>query len=233
MTDQEVVRPGTATGENPAQVFLQPIAAPSILGLFGFAVATMMVSTHMIGWYGTDQSPYYLFPFAAFFGGLAQFMAGMWAFRARDGVATAMHGMWGAFWMAYGLLYLLSAMRFLAIPAPAFPELGFWFIGLAWVTWMVAWAAGSANIGLVAVLVLLAAGSTIAAIANLMGNTGLAMVAGWLLLLSAVCAWYTASALMLESAFGRVVLPLGKFEHAERAPKVAVGFGEPGVIHGQ
>src|SRR5918912_1608878 len=88
----------------PARIFLQPIAAPSILGLFGFAAATMMVAAHLAGWYGTANSPAYLFPFAAMFGGLAQFLAGMWAYRARDAVATAAHGTWGAFWLGYGLL---------------------------------------------------------------------------------------------------------------------------------
>src|SRR4051812_28720390 len=89
------------------RVILQPIAAPSVLGLFGFAGATFVVAANMAGWYGNAETPGYLFPFAAFFGGLAQFLAGMWAYRARDALATAMHGMWGSFWLAYGLLQLL------------------------------------------------------------------------------------------------------------------------------
>src|SRR3954464_4178977 len=89
------------------RVVLQPIAAPSILGLFGFAGATFVVAAHMAGIYGTAGTTDYIFPCAAFFGGLAQFLAGMWAYRALDGVATAMHGMWGSFWMAFGLVSLL------------------------------------------------------------------------------------------------------------------------------
>src|SRR5436190_23519200 len=95
----------TRDGGIPARIFLQPIAAPSILGLFGFATATMMVAAWLAGWYGSPASPTFLFPFAAMFGGLAQFLAGMWAYRARDPVATAMHGAWGSFWLAYGLLF--------------------------------------------------------------------------------------------------------------------------------
>ena len=57
------------------RVFLQPIAAPSVLGLFGFAGATFIVAANMAGWYGGDSTAGYLFPFAAFFGGLAQFLA--------------------------------------------------------------------------------------------------------------------------------------------------------------
>jgi len=68
-----------------AQIYLQPIAAPSILGLYGLAGATFMVAANMAHWFGTSATSLYLFPFAAIFGGLAQFLAGMWAFRARDG----------------------------------------------------------------------------------------------------------------------------------------------------
>lgn len=41
----------------PAQIYLQPIAAPSILGLFGFAGATFIVAAHMAHWYGGANSP--------------------------------------------------------------------------------------------------------------------------------------------------------------------------------
>jgi hypothetical protein len=53
-----------------ARVFLQPIAAPSILGLYGFAVATFMVTAHQVGWYGTARSPMLIFPFATAAGGI-------------------------------------------------------------------------------------------------------------------------------------------------------------------
>src|ERR671932_471950 len=39
------------------RVFLQPIAAPSILGLFGFAAATFMVAANLAGWYGGNTWP--------------------------------------------------------------------------------------------------------------------------------------------------------------------------------
>src|ERR1700741_1139625 len=132
------------TQEGRAEVLLQPIAAPSILGLYGFAVATFMVAANIAHWYGTSNTALYLAPFAAAFGGLAQFLAGMWAFKARDALATAMHGMWGSFWIAYGILNLLFASGDLARPQGAFPALGFWFIGLAAITW-VGTAAASAE----------------------------------------------------------------------------------------
>src|SRR5919199_1701985 len=114
---------------SPARVVLQPIAAPSILGLYGFAGSTFIVAANLAHWYGTPETPLFLFPFAAFFGGLAQFLAGMWSYRARDAIATAMHGMWGAFWMGWGLYQLLAALGTLPpVTAPQDTAFGFWFI---------------------------------------------------------------------------------------------------------
>ncbi len=216
-----------------AQVYLQPLAAPSILGLYGFAGATFMVAAHLAGWFGGPSAQHYLFPFAAMFGGLAQFLAGMWAVKARDGLAYAMHGTWGAFWLAYGILNLLFVIGVLPEPRGAFSALAFWFVILAAVTWAGAAAALATNAGLVSVLTILAAGSTIMAIGTFLESETLREIAGYVFMASAVAAWYTATALMLEETFGRSVLPLGKTEHLQHRPGFAVGLGEPGVAHGQ
>src|SRR5207302_153343 len=141
------------------RVFLQPVAAPSVLGLFGFAGATFIVAANLAGWYGNTATPGYLFPFALTFGGVAQFMAGMWAYRARDAVATAMHGMWGSFWVAFGILNLMFVTNALVEPKPKFPELGFWFIALGAITAMGAMAVlAEGNFGVFLVLGSLAGG---------------------------------------------------------------------------
>ena len=221
------------------RVFLQPVAAPSILGLFGFAGATFMVAANMAGWYGTANSGIYIFPFAAVFGGAAQFMAGMWAYRARDGIATAMHGTWGSFWLAYGLLWGLRAAGVLTLPAGAFPELAYWFLALAVITACGALAAAFENLGLFSVLATLAAGSALTAIFYLEGIEGWKEAAGWVLLVSSWLAAYTATAMMLEGAAGRVLLPLGHLHkranipgHHEHIP-LQFELGEPGVRQGQ
>ncbi len=233
MTNPVVPMPDRGADREPAQVLLQPIAAPSVLGLYGFAGATFMVAAHMAHWFGNTRSDLFLAPVAALFGGLAQFTAGMWAYKARDAVATAMHGMWGAFWIAWGILNLGFAAGWIAQPTGAFPALGFWFIILAAITWVGMWASAAENKSVPAVLFFLALGSTLAAIGELIGVDGLRILAGWSFIISALVAFYTASALMLESAYGREVLPLGKTEHARHAPRFNVGVGEPGVIRGQ
>jgi|SRR5579863_946591 len=216
-----------------AQIYLQPIAAPSILGLYGLAGATFMVAAHMAHWFGDSTTSLYLFPFAAIFGGLAQFLAGMWAYKARDGVATAIHGMWGSFWMAYGVLNVIFAVGKLSPPSGRWPEIGFWFIVLAAITWVAVAAAVAENRGFVTFLTFLAAGSTIGAIGELTGIESLMTVTGWLFIIASIAAWYAGSALMLEEAFGREIWSLGKSRQAKEMQPVSAGMGEPGVIRGQ
>jgi succinate-acetate transporter protein len=222
------------------RVVLQPIAAPSILGLFGFAGSTFVVAANLAGWYGTTTSGQYLFPFALAFGGIAQFAAGMWAYRARDAIATAMHGMWGSFWIAYGILQLLFATGTLTAPPDGnFSELGYWFVALAILTGFGTIAAAAKSLALTAVLGSLTAGAALTAAYHIAGGTGWGHAAGWVLIVSAALAAYTAGAMMIASAWGRSVLPLGERRTAGAetgGPSVDAleyELGEPGVKRGQ
>jgi hypothetical protein len=92
-------------------------------------------------------------------------------------------------------------------------------------------AAAAAESSVVAsVLGFLAAGSTIAAIAELAGVEGLRILAGWLFIISAIIAWYAATALMMNAAYGRKVMRLGT---RRKVDEIQLGFGEPGVLSGQ
>lgn len=221
------------------RVFLQPVAAPSILGLFGFAGATFIVAANLAGWYGGPGTGKYLFPFAMTFGGFAQFAAGLWAYKARDGLATAMHGMWGAFWIAYGILWGFQAAGAFSIPAGEFPAFGFWFLALGAITALGAIAALFENLALFGVLATLATGSAFLAVSLLTGIHGWQTAAGWVLLASAWLACYTAAAMMFEGVAGKVLLPLGGLHRAANIPgqreHVPLQFelGDPGVRRGQ
>jgi succinate-acetate transporter protein len=225
----------TQTDAQP-RVFLQPIASLSILGLFGLAGATFTVAAWMAHWFGPSSTFWMLVPLAAMFGGLSQFLAGMWAFKARDGVATAVHGMWGAFFMACGALMCvgLAGAAPARLPASMFyPELGFCFIVLAVVTWACTAAAAAENKSLVTTWAFLSGSSTLAAIALLVGNAALRIVAGYLFLICAIAAWYTATARMVNEAFGGEGWALGRSTQARQMPRITLGVGEPGEIRGQ
>lgn len=223
------------------RVFLQPIAAPSILGLFGFATATMMLAANLAGWYGGTASPLLIFPFAGVFGGVTQLLCAMWAFRARDAVATAMHGTWGSYWIGFAVLETLVLFhRLPPVPKGAVShELGFWFIMLAAVTLSGALATLLENPGLFTVFGPLSGGSACLAVGYWVGSSGWITAGGWVLAFAAGFAWYNATALMMLGASGRTILPIGKPRRAALRPgdkpmeAIELPWAEPGIKQGQ
>jgi succinate-acetate transporter protein len=163
-------------------------------------------------------------------------------YRARDGVATAMHGTWGSFWIAYGILQVLGLTHAVTLPlvGQSSAELALWLWVLAAITAAGTIAAGAESIALTLVLATLAAGSGFAAGSWMNGNESLMHVAGWIFVASAAIAFYTASALMIAGAWGRTVLPFGKPRGRRRnvpgepfMTPVEFEYGEPGVRQGQ
>ena len=140
-------------------------------------------------------------------------------FKARDGLATAMHGMWGAFWIAYGILQVILASGRVTLPERSgFTEFGYYFVVLAAITWAGDGSALSRR-DLTAVYGLLAAGSTLAALGFLGGVEGLVILAGYVFLISAVTAFGVASSRLLRESR----------ESERQAPPA----GEVGVVRGQ
>jgi succinate-acetate transporter protein len=226
---------------NHARVFLQPIAAPSILGLFGFSAATFITTAYLVGWYGSKTSPLLIFPFATAAGGIAQGGAALWAFKARDGLATAIHGIWAAFWLGFGFLQFMIALKLIPAPAPhaAVPELGYWMFALSAITLVGMIASLGESLAITSVLAPLWVGVGFLGIFYLVGGSGWEKVGGYVTMASAFTAFYAASAMMLASTFGRVIFPLGKYRRDANVPggthtyPIQFALGEPGVKQGQ
>src|SRR5579864_8999518 len=81
-----------------------PAADPAPLGLAGFALTTFLLSGHNASfipdliWVG----------FALFYGGMAQFAAGMWEFRNRNVFGATAFSTYGGFWMGIGIFVILA-----------------------------------------------------------------------------------------------------------------------------
>jgi len=223
------------------RVFLTPIAAPSIMGLAGFSIATGMVGAWQAGWYGGTTTGNILFPFAFFAGGLLQAIGAIAAFRARDGVAVGMHTIWGAFWMGWATLVALGAFH--VLPAITFgsvnPAFAMWFVMLGIFTISGTLAAMGSNAMLTLVLGTLAAGSCLTAAGFFAGGLTVTKIGGWLFVISAALAWLAVTAMMMEESWGRTIIPLGHFRKDANVPlrvdtrPIQRRAGMPGVRAGQ
>ncbi|KAK8043600.1 GPR1/FUN34/yaaH family-domain-containing protein [Apiospora rasikravindrae] len=235
------------------QIFLQPIAPPAALGLAGFAGSTFITASYIANWWGNAQSPTIFFPFVGIFGGLAQFIAGLYGFRARDTLVTVINTMWGSFWIAIGILYAFVAAKALE-PHEVhthFPELASWFVVLCVLTWSCTLAATARDLVLTACLFSLATGSTIACcLFAYNGGTGSASgdglhggvtrgikAAAYFWMFSALMAWWRVTVFLVEEAYGpdhaiTKFFPIGRTPLEKRVPYVIPGLGEPGVKRG-
>lgn len=234
-------RAQTGSRSREPRVLLQPIAAPSVLGYFALSSALIIYGTWFAGWWGDAKSPDSFFPFLLFFGGIGQFAAALWSYRARNAVAAALHGSWGAFWLGIGVIYLMHTTKTITVPPPGahFESLGQWFIYMAVVSWTTALAALARSPGGFLAQGTLGSAAAIAAAALLLGSSGWATVAGWVFVFAAGFAFYQGAALMLDNVYGVVVLPLLHWRLRANVPgrspaePIEYEHGDPGVKVGQ
>jgi hypothetical protein len=176
-------------------------------------------------------------PFCLTFGGIAQFLAGMWAYKARDIVATLAHAMWGAFWIAFLILQILQANGTVPTATPHQPDLvfGMWMVGLAYVTWACALGAMLENGAVFLVLASLAVGASLSAAGFITGGfeSGWTTAGGWAFVISAALAWYTVTAMPLHGIALNWILPTFPRAASPKTQPIELPWAEPGVKHGQ
>lgn len=151
--------------------------------------------------------------------------------------------MWGAFWIAIGILYLLVAQG--TLPAHSikthFPELAAWFVPLAFITFAGAISAFARDLVLAIVLSTLCIGSALAA-GGLYASgepavSNTVKAAAYFFIISAIFAWWRVTVYLIEEAYGPKSLA-AKFFPVVRLPKekgaalIVPGLGEPGVKRG-
>jgi uncharacterized protein len=186
-------------------------ANPAPLGLAGFAATTFMLS--MIN---ADLVSHLaltgVLGLALAYGGIAQLIAGIWEFRTGNTFGAVAFCSYGAFWISF---YFLVTVGLKDVPVREVDSV----IGLYLWTWGIfttlMFFASLRTTGAVAIVFLLLAITFIVlGIGNsaLAGGTatinGTVKLGGWLGIATAIAAWYTAIAAVLESTFGRTVLPV-------------------------
>jgi succinate-acetate transporter protein len=214
------------------RISLSPVASPSILGFFALGHASWIVGGFLANWFGAPAAGSLFFPFVLAFGGLGMFLAGMWAFRARDHLGSFAFTMWGTLWLALGAITLFLDGDAAAALTTTNVPLGMIFVAIAAATWIATIASAWRNLASLITWGLAAAAATAMAIGALTGATGWFVVAGWLLVATAVLAWYTAAARLFNTMAGHMVLPVGQLGGARRRVSLDAGLNEPGITEG-
>lgn len=195
-----------ADRSEPAAV-ASAVANPAPLGLSAFALTTFVLSAANAGLFTAAS----IFVGAAiFYGGMVQILAGIQEFRQNNTFGATAFCSYGGFWLAYGILLvpsfgILSGLTKAQIDAGAA-----WFLmGWAIFTGFMFIGTLRANVALATVFGLL----FLAYVALMLGNFGVGdiftKIGGVIGILTALAAWYTAWAGIMNSTRSAFKLPVG------------------------
>lgn len=183
------------------------LANVGALGLGGFALSTFILNIVNAGWVDAKTIGIVM-PVAMFYGGLAQFMAGMWDVKRGDTFGATCFSSFGAFWMGLATFFFLklAGVAGFVDVTPA----GVAIVLIAWgiftfyatiaslklpkaVTWVF--------ITLTILFFLLAIGEFVPIVHTIAGYEGV---------LCALIAWYASAGILINTTHGKTILPLGE-----------------------
>ena len=183
----------------------QKVADPGPLGLAGFAMTTFCLSSFNAGLWGSHG----IVPaisLALFYGGIAQFAAGMWEFVRGNTFGALAFTSYGAFWL--GLYAFINFNGGLAKANQG--ALGIYLLAWTIFTAYMLIASLRTNFALIAVFTVLEVTFIFLTIGNWgAGHAQMVKIGGWLGIITAILAWYASAAGVINETYGKSVLPLG------------------------
>jgi len=209
-TAEYATGPAYPTGPSP---HLRQIANPAPLGLFSFASTTLILSLINVNARGV-QTANIVVAMALGTGGLAQLLAGMWEFVCGNTFGATVFSSYGAFWISYGIIFLpgsgiLAAYADPAVAAETHNAVAMfdmvWFI----LTTIFLLAALRSSIVTVGLLFFLSLTFMFLMIGEYLINEKCTKAGGWLGIITAFIAYYSAAAGMLTPQASYFVLPIG------------------------
>jgi succinate-acetate transporter protein len=189
------------------------IADPGPLGLAGFAMTTFVLSIFNAGLVTAPGLVAVVLPLALFYGGLAQFAAGLWEFRKGNTFGALAFCSFGAFWLSFA-----TYVKYVepGLGANAHIATGIFLLGWAIFTGYMCIAAARIDGVLLGVFVFLTLTFVALTIGTWSQTKAVIGLGGWLGLITAALAWYGSCAGVANFTWKRTLLPvfpLGPAQH--------------------
>jgi succinate-acetate transporter protein len=193
------------------------IANPAPLGLSAFALTTFVLSCSNAGFIFTKvgAGASIVVGLALFYGGVGQLVAGIQEFRAGNTFGATAFCSYAGFWLALGVVLLPPSGLVAALikEATLAQALGAFLLGWTIFTLLMFFGTLRSNLALMALfgaLFLTFLALTIGQLVNASGGNGsvLIQIGGWLGIITALIAWYTALAGILASSKSMFTLPV-------------------------
>ncbi len=178
------------------------LANPAVVGLSGFGLTTLLLQFHNIGLIGHGP----VLAMAIAFGGLAQFIAGFLEHKNGNNFGFTAFTAYGAFWIGLAIIWILNH---LGVYSSSNIEVGFFL--LAWtlftvILWIGAMFVHSAMAYTFTTLLI---GFICLDLGHFL-NPVFNVVAGYVLIVCALMAWYMMATIVINDVAGREILKNGK-----------------------
>jgi uncharacterized protein len=212
MSERIVDRPGLATpGEEAAwnalrdriAITLRPLGAPTPIGFLGLAAASLVLSALQLGWIAQAEGRDVALVMIGFVF-VAQFVAAIFSFLARDGTAATAMSTLALVWLVTGLIMYRSQ------PGATSSTLGVFLLFAAVAMALAGLTASMSKLVPAAVFLVAAVRFGLTAGYHLSAGSGWKVSSGLVGLVLFALAVYAAWASELEDAAGHTVLPLGR-----------------------
>ena len=204
----------TAAGERAATAEVataSSIADPAPLGLAAFALTTFLLSAFNAGWMTKASGDAWL-GYAAIYGGLVQLLAGMWEFRNRNVFGATAFSTYGGFWIGLFLWAQLVAPG-IKSPAVASHDLAWILLAFAIINTILLLMSTQVTMAVFLVFLTLEATEVVLLIGGFLNQApghGATQIGGYIGVLTALVAWYTAAAGIANGLPGPLKLPVGR-----------------------
>jgi hypothetical protein len=185
------------------------VAEPAPLGLFGFATGTFAIGYVLSGFTSAPAAAQASTAAVLLvFAGITQLLAGMWAFRKGNTFAATAFGSYGANNTVVAAFFLMSATGVFPKTSSTNVVLSIELFCFAYISLLLAAAAVKLNPVFVSILAALVPGFALSGLGLIGEPKVIGHIGGYFLILSALLAFYGASALVMNAVYGRTVLPL-------------------------
>lgn len=183
------------------------IGDPGPLGLAAFAMTTFVLSCVNAGLLNAGVESI-VAGLALFYGGTVQLLAGMWEFRQGNTFGATAFASYGAFWLAFWGIAEFFKPEAGVSASDINHAVGVFLLGWTIFTAYMLVAALRTTGAIAAVFAALTVTFLFLTIGKFADSSAITKFGGWLGLVTALLAWYASFAVVVNSTWKRVVLPV-------------------------
>jgi succinate-acetate transporter protein len=182
----------------------EKLANPAPLGLMGFGMTTVLLNIHNAGFFPVGSM---ILAMGAFYGGLAQIIAGILEYKKGNTFGVTAFTSYGLFW--WTLVFILV---FKGLPGNPEAFMGWYLFMWGLFTFFMWFGTWGKNRAIQFVFLSLTILFWLLAIRDWSGSAAIGTLAGWEGIICGLSAVYLAMAEVLNEVHGRTVLPIGEIK---------------------